>query len=111
MSSIDTPANATSAPNAALIARSSGISATHGTHHVAQMLTMRSLAVRGKTSLIFAGSLTSTSTAAEAVAASRRNAIAISGFISDDGTRAGRRTFLRIMAGTDCADSIGHEKN
>src|SRR5438105_646543 len=69
MSSADTPTSATSGPNAAATARSSGISATHGTHHVAQMLTTRSFAEEGKTSLIFAGSLTSRRFAAEAVLA------------------------------------------
>src|SRR5437016_4336566 len=61
----------TSGPKAAATARSCGISATHGTHHVAQMLTRRTFALRGNTSLIFAGSLTSRSSAAEREVARR----------------------------------------
>src|SRR5688572_6611631 len=58
MSSSDTPAIATSAPNASSIARRSGISATHGMHHIAHTFSTRTFAAGGNTDAIFTGSFT-----------------------------------------------------
>src|SRR5688500_2737347 len=58
MSSSVTPAMASSRPNASSMARRSGISATHGTHHIAQTFSTRTFAADGNTDAIFAGSFT-----------------------------------------------------
>src|SRR5215212_9393425 len=72
MSSSETPARATSAPNVSSMARRSGISATQGMHHVAQTLRTRSFAAGGKTALIRAGCFTSRRSAASAGRAAAR---------------------------------------
>src|SRR6188508_3354468 len=69
MSSSVTPAMATSAPNASSMARRSGISATQGTHHMAHTFTTRTFAAAGNTDAIFAGSLMTRRSAADAVSA------------------------------------------
>src|SRR5690349_20825600 len=56
MSSSDTPTMATSLPNASSIAFRSGISATHGTHHIAHTFSTRTFAAAGNAAAIFAGS-------------------------------------------------------
>src|SRR6187200_53936 len=55
MSSSVTPTMATSLPNASSIAFRSGISATHGTHHIAHTFSTRTFAAAGKTAAICDG--------------------------------------------------------